>query len=115
MSVGMYLTFGNGALSGHDHFLLRVQPPEPGQARTWQAWEKYHYFMYAGTALLAIAATYRPNTNPQDWARDEAEERLRRYVTAHFAQIARREGVRSSTSCDAVLRRALVRGPLLPL
>lgn len=37
--------------------------------------------MLVGTAAITFAAfTARTNTNPHDWARDEAEERLRRYV-----------------------------------
>jgi len=32
----------------------------------------------AGLALVGAGALYRQNTNPHDWARDEAEERNRR-------------------------------------
>lgn len=31
-----------------------------------------------GTLAVYLAAQYAPNTNPHDWARDEAEERMRR-------------------------------------
>ncbi|RYG50762.1 hypothetical protein EON67_04680 [archaeon] len=55
-----------------------VQALAPGQKRTWQVWEPFHYALLAGTAALWWAAQYRPNTNPRDWARDEAEERMRR-------------------------------------
>jgi hypothetical protein len=44
----------------------------------WQPWERYQYILYVGTALLAVLAWQRPNTNPRDWALDEGEERLRR-------------------------------------
>jgi hypothetical protein len=44
----------------------------------WADWEVYHYALVIGTAAIALAATQRSNTNPRDWARDEAEERERR-------------------------------------
>ena len=40
--------------------------------------EKYHVALLAGTALWIYLAGFAPNTNPHDWARDEAEERVRR-------------------------------------
>lgn len=43
-----------------------------------EEWEMPAYLALGGTAVIAFASTYRPSTNPHDWARDEAEERLRR-------------------------------------
>ena len=37
-----------------------------------------HNLVLAGCALVGLGALYRSNTNPHDWARDEAEERRRR-------------------------------------
>jgi hypothetical protein len=50
----------------------------PGVPRTREAWEKWNWLLLGGTAFIVYASTFRPNTNPHDWARDEAEERLRR-------------------------------------
>lgn len=40
----------------------------------------------AGTAAVYFAAQYAPNTNPHDWARDEAEERMRRRASGQEVQ-----------------------------
>lgn len=58
--------------------LSTVQPVAAGSFRKAQIWEPYHNVFLAGTALIAAGMYYRRNTNPHDWARDEAEERLRR-------------------------------------
>jgi hypothetical protein len=39
-----------------------------------------YYATAAATALVLAGFAYRRNVNPHDWARDEAEERMRRCV-----------------------------------
>lgn len=43
-----------------------------------ESWEAYHWLFLGGTLAVYLLAQYSPNTNPHAWARDEAEERMRR-------------------------------------
>jgi hypothetical protein len=62
-------------------FVFRFsQPLAPGQKRVAEAWEMPYYATAAATALVLAGFAYRRNVNPHDWARDEAEERMRRCV-----------------------------------
>ena len=54
-----------------------LKPRAPGEKRA--DWEM-PWFIIFGSAMgvLGLAEMYRPDTGPESWARDEAEERLHR-------------------------------------
>ena len=54
------------------------QPPHHGESRHSEPWEKVAALFVVGTAGICYLASFREDTNPHRWARDEAEERLRR-------------------------------------
>ena len=65
----------------------------------------------AGLVLIGAGALYRSNTNPHDWARDEAEERNRRRAAGlpivygvNYGESTRR--VRCQPRPNAVFRRS---------
>ncbi len=81
-----------------------MQPLAPGAKRQWEDWEGIHYALLVGTAaIVAVAVTSRSNVNVRDWARDEAEERVRR---REVSTLARGWGCWAEVSCLA--RRATV-------
>ena len=43
-----------------------------------ESWEKYHWIFLGSSFAMYLLSQYLPNTDPHDWARDEAEERVRR-------------------------------------
>jgi hypothetical protein len=55
-----------------------VQALPPGQSRASESWELSYGVAFAGAGLIAVLSMGSPNTDPHDWARDEAEERMRR-------------------------------------
>ena len=57
---------------------LNLQHTAPGSTRVKGEWEMWNWLFVGGTALAILFVSTRPNTNPHDWARDEAAERLRR-------------------------------------
>ena len=56
------------------------QPLAAGETRKWAHWEGSYYAIWAAIVLATVAYYNIPNTNPADWARDEAEERIRRRI-----------------------------------
>lgn len=78
--------------SPHDgsrtHLLL--QHTAPGSQRVREEWESLSWLFLGGTALLLLFGSTRPNTNPHDWARDEAAERLRRKAVSAVLGLLRR-------------------------
>lgn len=46
--------------------------------REWPGWEKASYIVFFWLIMGPIIYVNLPNTNIMDWARDEAEERVRR-------------------------------------
>jgi hypothetical protein len=55
-----------------------LQALAQGQARKPEQWELSYGVAFAGAGLIAVLSLGSPNTDPHDWARDEAEERMRR-------------------------------------
>mmetsp|Transcript_22442 Transcript_22442/g.29092 ORF Transcript_22442/g.29092 Transcript_22442/m.29092 type:complete len:124 (+) Transcript_22442:36-407(+) len=61
----------------------------------WEGWEPIVYTTYAASMILLVfGLTNRPNTSIQDWAREEALVRLKRYDAGqevkfgvHYSQI----------------------------
>jgi hypothetical protein len=53
-----------------------LKPRPPGLAR--EDWEFSWYLLMGGSfVLLGLGEFYRPDKGPENWARDEAEERMR--------------------------------------
>ncbi len=53
-----------------------LKPRPPGLAR--EDWEFSWYLLMGGSfVILGLGEFYRPDKGPENWARDEAEERLR--------------------------------------
>ena len=60
--------------------LANTQPLAPGQVRKPEFWEASAWMMLLALLALPFATTAVPNGSMQDWARDEAEERIRRRI-----------------------------------
>ena len=75
-------------------------PPHAGGPRAWGEWEAVHYATMAGIVLIGAGALYRSNTNPHDWARDEASRALRGGERGEIARrgTARRMRLRARTT-----------------
>lgn len=74
---------------GPDLPLLRfLQPLPAGQTRARENWESTVYWVLGATVFMAIAGSYRPDTNPRHWAKDEAAERMRRREVRRLGAVA---------------------------
>eukprot|EP01138_Halocafeteria_seosinensis_P016292 gb/GECG01016622.1/.p1 GENE.gb/GECG01016622.1/~~gb/GECG01016622.1/.p1 ORF type:complete len:201 (+),score=26.19 gb/GECG01016622.1/:1-603(+) len=60
-------------------YMFNEKPPPEGQSRQWFYWEPSYYLVWAGL-IFALVMGYRAPETIQDWARDEAEERIRRRI-----------------------------------
>lgn len=60
-------------------YLFNEKPPAEGESRKWFYWEPSYYLVWAGL-IFALVMGYRAPETIQDWARDEAEERIRRRI-----------------------------------
>lgn len=92
---GKKVSFWSEGTKEPEGYLFNETPPPPGQKRKWEGWElpwcvtvhtvntlphkscATRYLGMGGSAVtLTIGLTFAPNTNIQDWAREQAAKEL---------------------------------------
>lgn len=64
---------------GFRSFVIRLMQRMPAEHGGHANWEGAFKLFVVGSLFMSAMFYFRPASNPHDWARDEAEERNRRY------------------------------------
>ncbi|TIC22777.1 hypothetical protein E3Q12_02470 [Wallemia mellicola] len=79
ISRSQQLRYAGGGPQFHEPtgHLFAEKPLPNGQKRKWENWEPIYYFgFYAAMAGAGVAYYYKPDTNIQTWALNQAKSRM---------------------------------------